>query len=58
MQISQPRLAKDNLEKNEKLFFSLHALATKKECTCGQLGPPSWVQHQGDDVAPYLELSR
>lgn len=49
--VAQPRLAGENLEKNEKLFLALHELATKKGCTPGQLAI-AWVQHQGDDVVP------
>eukprot|EP00250_Pteridium_aquilinum_P017130 c23470_g2_i1 orf=1-798(-) len=35
--VDQPRLAGDNLEKNEKLFLALHELASRKGCTPGQL---------------------
>ena len=45
----QPRLAGQNLDKNEKLFLALHAIALRKGCTTGQLAL-AWVQHQGDDV--------
>lgn len=51
LQVAQPRLAGENLAKNEKLFLALHELATKKGCTPGQLAI-AWVQHQGDDVVP------
>ena len=47
--IGQPRLAGQNLDKNEKLFLALHEIALRKGCTTGQLAL-AWVQHQGDDV--------
>ena len=49
MKIAQPRLAGQNLDKNEKLFLALREIALRKGCTTGQLAL-AWVQHQGDDV--------
>ncbi|KAH7427944.1 hypothetical protein KP509_10G068300 [Ceratopteris richardii] len=49
--LGQPRYQADNLQKNEKLFIALCQLATKKDCTPGQLAL-AWLQHQGDDVVP------
>ncbi|KAH7428120.1 hypothetical protein KP509_10G076900 [Ceratopteris richardii] len=49
--LAQPRYQTENLQKNEKLFIALCQLATKKECTPGQLAL-AWLQHQGDDVVP------
>ena len=50
-------LAGQNLDKNEKLFLALHAIALRKGCTTGQLAL-AWVQHQGDDVAPIPSTTR
>ncbi|KAH7427942.1 hypothetical protein KP509_10G068200 [Ceratopteris richardii] len=47
--VGQPRYQTENLQKNEKLFIALCQLATKKECTPGQLAL-AWLQHHGDDV--------
>ncbi|KAH7427945.1 hypothetical protein KP509_10G068400 [Ceratopteris richardii] len=49
--VGQPRYQTENLHRNEKLFIALYQLATKKECTSGQLAL-AWLQHQGDDVVP------
>ncbi|KAH7427862.1 hypothetical protein KP509_10G063900 [Ceratopteris richardii] len=49
--VGQPRYQNENLQKNEKLFIALCQLATKKECTPGQLAL-AWLHNQGDDVVP------
>ncbi|KAH7427939.1 hypothetical protein KP509_10G068000 [Ceratopteris richardii] len=49
--LGQPRYQAENLQKNEKLFIALCQLATRKDCTPGQLAL-AWLQHQGDDVVP------
>jgi aryl-alcohol dehydrogenase-like predicted oxidoreductase len=51
MQTAQPRLASENLEKNQKLYLALRGIASRKRCTTSQLAL-AWIQHQGDDVVP------
>ncbi len=50
-QVSQPRFADGNLERNLAIVEALRALADEKDVTAGQLAL-AWVQAQGDDVVP------
>jgi aryl-alcohol dehydrogenase-like predicted oxidoreductase len=50
-QVSQPRFADGNLERNLAIVEALRALAAEKGVTAGQLAL-AWVQSQGDDVVP------
>ncbi|KAI5063260.1 hypothetical protein GOP47_0021807 [Adiantum capillus-veneris] len=55
--IGQPRMEGGNLEKNQRLFHALQALASIKGCTSGQLAL-AWDQHQGDDIVPIPGTTR
>ena len=50
-QLSQPRFADGNLERNLAIVESLRALAAEHDVTPGQIAL-AWVQHRGDDVVP------
>ncbi|ONF65528.1 aldo/keto reductase [Amycolatopsis keratiniphila] len=50
-QMTQPRFAEGNLERNLAIVDALRALAEQKGVTAGQLAL-AWVQAQGDDVVP------
>jgi aryl-alcohol dehydrogenase-like predicted oxidoreductase len=46
-----PRFQPENIEKNDKIFEHVNAMAAKKGCTPSQLAL-AWVHHQGNDVCP------
>ncbi|XP_020519781.1 probable aldo-keto reductase 1 isoform X2 [Amborella trichopoda] len=48
---AHPRFKGENLEKNKILYTRIANLATKYDCTPGQLAL-AWVLYQGNDVAP------
>ncbi|CAL5034942.1 unnamed protein product [Urochloa decumbens] len=46
-----PRFLPENLDKNNKIFERVNAMATRKGCTSSQLAL-AWIHHQGSDVCP------
>ncbi|KAL4200155.1 hypothetical protein AMTRI_Chr03g55010 [Amborella trichopoda] len=54
---AHPRFKGENLEKNKILYTRIANLATKYDCTPGQLAL-AWVLYQGNDVAPIPGTSK
>jgi len=49
--LHSPRFSEENFDKNLKLVNGIESLATKKNCTPGQL-TLAWLLAQGDDIFP------